>query len=177
MVFATPSSPLCNRLAFSLPKSVQSFGPSRHSATATMASADFCGRATHVALTLHVPCPRHHRYCRLEDRTQTSPVKSNNFLPMRPLDLPADLAVGLRHFLQTHPVSRPYIQFLSVGSGICLRLPSHDHSHGRTCLWLVVLPLGSTAPTVDFHHLVIAHAGQTKKGNPSYDHCRLQVAS
>jgi hypothetical protein len=26
----------------------------------------------------------------------------------------------------------------------------------------VVLPLGSTAPTVDFHHLVIAHAGQTK---------------
>ncbi|MGB4405559.1 MAG: hypothetical protein WBI82_01705, partial [Sphaerochaeta sp.] len=42
-------------------------------------------------------------------------------------------------------------------------LPSHDHSHGRTCRRLVVLPLGSTAPTVDFHHLVIAHAGQTKR--------------
>jgi hypothetical protein len=128
-----------------------------------MASADFCGRIAHVALTLHVPCPHHHRYCRLEDRTQTSPVNGNNFHPMWPLNLPVALTVGLRHILQTHPVNRPCIQFLFVGSGLCRRLPSHNHSHDCTCLKLVVLPLGSTAPTVDFHHLVIAHAGQTRE--------------
>ena len=66
-------------------------------------------------------------------------------------------------FSRTHPVNRPCIRFLFVGSGLCRRLPSHKHSHACTCLELVVLPLGSTAPTVDFHHLVIAHAGQTKK--------------
>jgi hypothetical protein len=132
------------------PKSVQSFGPSRHSDAATMASADFCGRAAHVALTLHVPCPRHHRYCRLGDRTQTSPVNGNNFHPMRPLDLPVDLAVGLRHISQTHPVNRPCIQFLFVGSGLCRRLPSHKHSHACTCLELVVLPLAVPLPQWTF---------------------------
>ena len=68
-------------------------------------------------------------------------------------------------FSRTHPVNRPCIRFLFVGSGLCRRLPSHKHSHACTCLELVVLPLGSTAPTVDFHHLVIAHAGQTKNNN------------
>ncbi len=86
-----------------------------------MASADFCGRTAHVALTLHVPCLHQSRYCRLEDRPQTSPVNGNNFHPMWPLDLPADLAVGLCHISQTHPVNRPCIQFLFVGSGLCRR--------------------------------------------------------
>ena len=70
-------------------KSVRSFGPSRRLLAATMASADFCARPMHVALRLHAPCPRHHRYCRLGDGTQTSPVKSNNDFPsMQPPHLP-----------------------------------------------------------------------------------------
>ena len=128
-----------------------------------MASADFYGRTAHVALTLHEPCLHQSRYCRLEDRPQTSPVNDNNFHPMWPLDLPADLAVGLHHFLQTRPVNRPCIQFLFVGPGLC-----HRASFTRPLAWSH-LPsasgsaLGSTAPTVDFHHLVIARAGQTEK--------------
>jgi hypothetical protein len=128
-----------------------------------MASADFYGRTAHVALTLHEPCLHQSRYCRLEDRPQTSPVNDNNFHPMWPLYLPADLAVGLHHFLQTRPVNRPCIQFLFVGPGLC-----HRASFTRPLAWSH-LPsasgsaLGSTAPTVDFHHLVIARAGQTEK--------------
>lgn len=128
-----------------------------------MASADFYGRTAHVALTLHEPCLHQSRYCRPEDRPQTSPVNDNNFHPMWPLYLPADLAVGLHHFLQTRPVNRPCIQFLFVGPGLC-----HRASFTRPLAWSH-LPsasgsaLGSTAPTVDFHHLVIAHAGQTRK--------------
>lgn len=117
---------------------------------ANIHSADFCGRTAHVALTLHVPCLHQGRYCRLEDRPQTSPVNCNNFHPMWPLDLPVDFAVGLHHILQTHPVNQPYIQFLFVGPGVCRRLPSHKHSHACTCLELVVLPLAVPHPQWTF---------------------------
>ena len=55
--------------------------------------------------------------------------------------------------------------FCSLARDFAIGLPSHNHSHACTCRRLVVLPLGSTAPTVDFHHLVIAHAGQTKNNS------------
>ncbi len=110
--------------------------------------------------------------CNPKNSTASSPILQargqDAYLPRQEqylsshVNLPADFAVGLCDNWQTHPVNRPCIQVLFVGSGLCRRLPSHKHSHACTCLRLVVLPLGSTAPTVDFHHLVNAHAGQTK---------------
>ena len=119
-----------------------------------MASADFYGRTAHVALTLHEPCLHQSRYCRLVDRPQTSPVNDNNFHPMWPLYLPADLAVGLHHFLQTRPVNRPCIQFLFVGPGLCHRASftrplawSHLPSASGFCPWQYRTHSGLSPPS------------------------------
>lgn len=61
---------------------------------------------------------------------------------------------------------QPYIRFLFVGLELCpllisatasgfLQIPHHD---GHPCLRLM---LPATERVVDFHHLVIAHAGRT----------------
>lgn len=64
--------------------------------------------------------------------------------------------------MQIRPIGRPHIQFLSVGSGFCLQLPSYKPSQACTCLQLVVSAyFGGTAPTEDFHLLDSAHAGRT----------------
>lgn len=79
--------------------------------------------------------------------------------------------VALDFFLSCRvvPPSQPYMRFLFVGPKLCpcwhfsaftfgfLHIPSHD---GHPCLRLAV---PATESAMEFHHLVIAHAGHAAK--------------
>lgn len=56
------------------------------------------------------------------------------------------------------PPHRPSIRFLFVGSGLCLRLPSHSASRRRSCLQLTV---PANRPVEDSHLLDQRHAWHT----------------
>ena len=62
---------------------------------------------------------------------ETSPGKNDNFHPIYLLHLllVPRTDIGLRFVLQTHPANlKPYMQFLFVRPGFCLRLPSDSTS-------------------------------------------------
>ena len=71
----------------------------------------------------------------------------------QPRHLPCSRTRGLRCAVPTRPGAEPSMAFLSVGSQLCLRLPSDPSSRRRPCHRLAVLVclrrLGS--PAGDFH--------------------------
>jgi hypothetical protein len=131
------------------------FGPSLpvHVQKGTMASADFW-QFSHTSLYGLLYLNTHPQHT-----CQTSPGKSDSLHPIYPPHLPVwgSGSVGLRACLADSSTPlQPYMRFLFIGPGLCLRLPSDSTSR-----WT---PL----PSANGSHCQ-AHSGLSP---PSYRPCR-----
>ena len=95
---------------------------------------------------------------------KTSPVKNSNFHPMSPPHLHHEVRVVL-DFVLSGKLVRSTIALYAVSVRRCRTLPSAAFRFHLTMDTLAVqLMVPTTNPIADFHRLVTAHAGQTRRG-------------